>query len=89
MAEISVLTPTSGAPHLKSVSAENGESLPAERFEVREILVIIEGCISLEREDCADSDLHIATETIEIPAGVRRSITAHETPTRFVLIYPD
>lgn len=88
MAEMSVLTPAPGAPQVETVHAENGEALGRERFEQREIIVIVEGCISIDREDCAEADLHVATETIEIPGGVERSITAHETPTHLVLIHP-
>lgn len=73
---------------MEKVHAENGDTLDFESFEAGEILVIVEGCISLQRGDCDDAEFHVATETVGIPAGVPRSITAHETPTYLVLIHP-
>lgn len=78
----------SQAPQVETVSAEIGESLPRKKVSRRELIVVVEGCISLERDDCAEPELHVATETIEIPAGVERGITVHETPTHLVLIRP-
>nr|NIS39758.1 hypothetical protein [Desulfuromonadales bacterium] len=88
MAEISVLSPSAGGPQVETVIARNGENLPAGRPVRNEIIVIVEGSISLEREDCAEAELHVATETIEIPAGVKRRIVAHQSPTHLVLIHP-
>ncbi len=69
--------------------ARNGEATPRETHSFEELIVITDGAISLERSDCAEPELHIATELIEIPAGVEHLLRVHETPTRLVIIHPN
>lgn len=68
------------------VHAVNGDHLSEEGSETVELITILAGSISLDRSDCSDADLHVARETIEIPPGVSRRITVHETPTLLVFI---
>ena len=67
----------------------NGRKLSRGGQPWQTLLVIVAGAISLERSDCAEPDFQVATVMLAIPAGVDWRLTAHETPTRVVLILED
>lgn len=64
----------------------NGERLAHTKQPWQSLLVVVAGAISLERSDCAEADFQVATVMLAIPAEVEFRLTAHETPTRLVLI---
>ncbi len=90
MAEISrLIQGASGEFEVEVIFARNGEATPRVEHPYREIIVIAEGSISIERSDSLEPDFHVATEMVQIPAGVTHLFRAHATPTRLVVIRPE
>lgn len=73
-------------PEVEVLRLRNGERIPRPGAPWQTLLVVIAGAISLDRADCSDPDYQVATVMLAIPAGVDWALTAHESPTRVVLI---
>lgn len=73
-------------PEVEVLRLRNGERLYLSAQPGQSLLVLVAGAISLERADCSDPDYQVATVMLAIPAGVDFALTAHESPTRLVLI---
>lgn len=74
-------------PEVEVLRLRNGERLSRPGQPWQCLLVLVAGAISLERADCSDPDYQVATVMLAIPAGVDFALTAHESPTRLVLIH--
>lgn len=64
----------------------NGERIARSGQPWQCLLVVAAGAISLERTDCSEPDYQVATVMLAIPAEVDFRLTAHDSPTRVVLI---
>jgi hypothetical protein len=64
----------------------NGERIARPGQPWQCLLVVATGAISLERSDCSEADFQVATVMVTIPPGVDFRLTAHDSPTRVVLI---
>ena len=64
----------------------NGERIARSGQPWQCLLVVVAGAISLERADCSEADFQVATVMVTIPAEVDFRLTAHDSPTRVVLI---
>lgn len=71
------------------IIANNGEVFGPMILAHEKILVIAEGMVSVERSDNDTEELHAATETLYIPAGVSHRVKAHASPTKLVVICPE
>lgn len=74
-------------PEVEVLRLRNGERLSRSARSGQSLLVLVAGVISLDRADCSDPDYQVATVMLAIPAGVDFALTAHESPTRLVLIH--
>lgn len=73
-------------PEVEVLRLRNGQRLVRPGQPWQSLLVVVAGAISLERSDCAEPDFQVATVMLAIPPGVDWALTAHESPTRVVLI---
>lgn len=87
MAEV-ILGPPDGADGLQVevLRLRNGERIARPGQPWQSLLVVAAGAISLERADCDEPDYQVATVMLAIPAAVDFRLTAHDSPTRVVLI---
>lgn len=74
------------AGEVEDLRLRNGQRLSRAGQPWQTLLVVAEGAISLERSDCSDPDYQVATVMLAIPPGVDFRLTAHDSPTRLVLI---
>jgi hypothetical protein len=84
-APVPIMAETAGV-RVETLVLRNGERLARQGTPWQQLLVLLAGALSLERSDCADADFQVATVMLAIPPGVDFRLTAHETPTRLVLI---
>lgn len=73
-------------PEVEVLRLCNGQRITRPGALWQTLLVVVAGAISLDRADCSDPDFQVATVMLAIPAGVDWALTAHESPTRLVLI---
>jgi len=71
------------------VFAQPGEKSPRESHDFREIILILEGSINLERSDEEQARTFKPLDLIEISPGVDHIIAIGETPTRLLVIHPE
>ena len=71
------------------VFAQLGDQSPRESHAFREIILILEGSINLERSDEEQIGVFMPLELIELPPGVDHIITIRETPTKLLVIHPE
>ena len=71
------------------VFAQLGDNSPRESHAFREIILILEGSISLERSDEKQICIFMPLDLIDLPPGVDHIISIRETPTKLLVIHPE
>jgi quercetin dioxygenase-like cupin family protein len=71
------------------VFAGEGNQSPKEGHTYDEIILIVEGVISLERDDQDEVTTHSKLDTIFLPKGTVHQITVVQAPVKVVIVHPD
>jgi len=71
------------------VFSEESNQSPREGHKYDEIILVVEGVISLERDDQEEITTHSKLDTIFLPKGTVHQITVVEAPVKVVIVHPD
>lgn len=71
------------------VFAREGNQSPREGHTYDEIILVVEGVISLDRDDQDEISTHSKLDTIFLPSGTVHQITVEEAPVKLVIVHPD